>query len=168
VATTQEDRDAKTRLIGGIVLSASAAFLLLLSGLAIDPGTRADAALVRAADTMPVGSLRAQVMTKFHSMNDAGNGIFSDDISAAVAKYFPHGQPLKETERVIQQQDLGHLQPFKGSGNPGDGAMYVTRFSLMSGTFSEVYVVLNFEFAGKTRDDMVVKKAMAFIRGSNM
>jgi hypothetical protein len=150
------------------VLSASTALLLLLSGPVIHPRTNGNAALVHAADTMPAGSLRAEMMAKFHSMNDAGNGIFSDDISAAVAKYFPPGQSLMETEKVIQQQDLGHLQPFKGSGHPADGAMYVTRFSLMSGTFSEVYIVLNFEFSGTTRDDMVVKKARAFIRGSNM
>ena len=70
------------------------------------------------------------------------------EVWSAVAKYFPQGQPLAETETVIQQQDLGHLQPFKGSQKSADGAMYVTRFSLMNGAFSEVYVVLNFEFTG--------------------
>jgi hypothetical protein len=38
----------------------------------------------------------------------------------------------------------------------------------MSGMFSEVYIVLNFEFEGSSEANMTVKKTTAYIRGGNM
>jgi hypothetical protein len=127
-------------------------------------------ALVLAEDATSTGlrkSLMDRLMDKFHSMNAAGQGFFQDDISPIVAPYFPPGQPLAETAQVIHDQNLGELQKFKGMQEPGTTA-YVSKFSLMSGMFSEVYIVLNFEFEGQTEASMILKKTTAYIRGGNM
>ncbi len=127
-------------------------------------------ALILANDATAAGlrkNLMDRLMDKFHSMNDAGQGFFQDDISPIVASYFQPGQPFMETAKVIHDQNLGQLQKFKGMQDPGT-TDYVSKFNLMSGMFSEVYVVLNFEFEGQTEADMVLKKATAYIRGGNM
>jgi len=123
------------------------------------------------ADDATAASLRKnlmdRLMDKFHSMNDAGQGFFQDDISPIVAPYFPPGQPFAETAKVIHDQKLGRLQKFQGMQEQGT-TDYVSKFSLMGGMFSEVYIVLNFEFEGQTEANMVVKKTTAYIRGGNM
>jgi len=111
--------------------------------------------------------LMDRLMDKFHAMNDAQQGFFQDDISPIIAPYFPPGQPYAETQKVIQDQKLGELKKFEGMQEPGS-TQYVSRFSLMNGMFSEVYIVLNFDFAGQTQAGMTVKKATAYIRGGNM
>ena len=107
-------------------------------------------------------------MSTFHAMDAANRGIFQNDISTVVAPYFPPGQPFDKVKDTIESQKLGSLQPFKGKHDAIGGAMYVTRFSLMTGAFSEVYVVLNLDFTGKNEGDMVLQRAGGFIRGSNM
>lgn len=127
-------------------------------------------AIVMADDATSEGlrkNLMDRLMDKFHAMNDAEQGFFQDDISPIVAPYFPPGQPFAETAKVIHEQNLGQLQKFKGMQDPGTTA-YVSRFSLMSGMFSEVYIVLNFEFEGSSEANMTVKKTTAYIRGGNM
>ncbi len=125
-----------------------------------------------AEDIAPANGLRddlhARLMGKVHAMNDAGQGIFQDDISVLLTPYFPAGQAFSETRQVIAKMNLGTLQKFKGKPDPAGGTMYVTKFSVMDGMFTDVYVVLNFTFEGQTEADMKVKKATAFIRGSNM
>ncbi len=111
--------------------------------------------------------LVAPLMDKFHDMNAAKQGIFQEDISAIVGAYFPPGQSFVETQRIIREQNLGSLMLFKGMQD-SPGTMYVSRFDLMNGMFSEVYVVLNFDFAGKTETDMTVTKAGGYLRGGGM
>lgn len=136
------------------------------------PSYENPAHLVLADDTVPAKNLRdslmAPLMDKFHAMNDAGQGIFQHDVTAMVAPYFPPGQPFAETQRILKEQDLGTLQKFKGMQDSPGATMYVAKFSLMNGTFSEVYVVLNFDFAGQSEADMVVKKAGGFLRAGAM
>lgn len=120
------------------------------------------------ARNKPDKDLREILMDKFHAMDAANRGIFQDDISAVVAPYFPPGQPFDEVRKTIERQKLGSLQPFRGKHDAIRGAMYVTRFSLMTGAFSEVYIVLDLDFTGETEADMVLQKAGGFIRGSNM
>jgi len=112
--------------------------------------------------------LMDNLMDKFHAMNDAGQGIFQHDVSPLIEAYFPPGQPFAETVRILRDQNLGTLTKFKGMQDPAGGTMYVTKFNLMNGMFSEVYVVLNFDFEGKTEAGMTVKKATAMLRGGNM
>ena len=119
------------------------------------------------ASKRPEG-LRDALMGKFHAMDAANRGIFQDDISPLVASYFPVGEPFGEVEKMIRDQGLGSLHLFKGKHDPAEGTMYVTQFSLMTGAFSTVYIVLDLDFAGRTEGDMVLKKAGGFIRGSNM
>ncbi len=130
------------------------------------------ATFVLAEDIAPRENLRtslmAPLMDKFHAMNDAGQGIFQHDITSIVAPYFPPGQRFADTQRILKEQNLGTLQKFQGMQDSPGATMYVAKFSLMNGTFSEVYVVLNFDFAGKSEADMVVTKAGGFLRAGAM
>ncbi len=113
-------------------------------------------------------SLTAPLMDKFHAMNDAQQGIFQEDISLFIAPFFPPGQAFAETQKVLKEQDLGGLQKFKGMQDHPGATMYVARFNLMYGTFTQVYVVLNFDFAGNSEADMVLTKAGGFLRAGGM
>jgi hypothetical protein len=128
--------------------------------------------ILRTGAASPETSLRKtlmdRLMDKFHTMNDARQGFFQDDISTMVAPYFPPGQSFAETQKVIKEQNLGQLQKFEGQPDPNGDTMYVTKFNLMSGMFSQVYVVLNFDFDGTTETNMTVQKTTAYIRGGNM
>lgn len=124
--------------------------------------------LVLADEVAPAGGLNDSLMGKFHSMNDVGQGICQVDISPMIAAYFPVGQSFSETQKVIRKQHMGLLQKFKGMQDPAGGTKYVTRFSLLNGLFSEVYIVVDLNFEGRTEADMVLKKATAFLRGGNL
>ncbi|WP_020173761.1 hypothetical protein [Methyloferula stellata] len=116
----------------------------------------------------PRNSLMGKLMSEFYSMNDTRQGVFQDDVTAILAPYFPPGQRFSETEKILHDEDLGTLQRFEGKQDADAGTMYVTRFTLMLGMYSEVYVVLHFDFAGSSESDMVVKKIRAFLRGGSM
>jgi hypothetical protein len=123
--------------------------------------------LVLVEDVAPMEGLYDRLMDEFHTMNRERRGVFQDDITPMIAPYFPPGQPFAETEKLVREQKLGTLQKFKGMQDP-DGTMYVTKFSLMTGMFSEVYVVLHFDFQGTTDADMTLKRVAGYIRGGSM
>lgn len=112
----------------------------------------ASAHIVLANGAAPAKTLRdvltAPLMDKLHSMNDVGQGIFQEDVTSIVVPYFPPGQAFAETQKVLTEQDLGSLRKFKGMQDHPGATMYVARFNLMYGAFTQVYVVLNFDFAG--------------------
>lgn len=116
----------------------------------------------------PRDSLMGKLMSEFYSMNDERRGVFQEDVTSILAPYFPPGQPFLETEKILRDEDLGTLQRFEGKQDADAGKMYVTKFTLMLGMYSEVYVVLHFDFAGSSESDMVVKKIRAFLRGGSM
>ena len=132
-----------------------------------EAASRFGAAIIAVGET-PTEGLSHTLMKTFDAMKDSGKGLFLVDVSAVVAPYFPVGQPFAETEAVIRREHLGSLRAFKGAKDPGGGTMYVTKFSLMSELYSDVYVVVHFEFDGDTRADMVLKSTSAFIRATNM
>lgn len=119
------------------------------------------------ADPAPMPDLHKMLMGKFDAMNSRSDGIFHEDITPSVAAYFPVGQPMAETKKIIADQKLGTLKPFKGTNDPGMGSMFVTKFDLTSHLFSHVYVVLDFDFDG-AEPDMKLKQMKAFLRASNM
>ncbi len=133
------------------------------------PADKAPVALVEEA--IPTESLHdaliAPLMDRFHFMNDTKQGIFQDDVTSIIAPYFPPGQPFAETKKILEEEHLGPLQKFKGLDEPG-GKMFVSKFSLMYGMFSEVYVVLHFDFVGQSEEDMVVRKTDGFLRSGAM
>jgi hypothetical protein len=132
----------------------------------------ASANIVLANDAAPAKTLRdaltAPLMNKIHSMNDAGEGIFQEDVTSIVAPYFPPGQTFAETQKILKDQDLGSLRKFRGMQDHPGTTMYVARFNLMYGTFTQVYVVLNFDFAGGSEANMVLTKAGGFLRAGGM
>ena len=135
------------------------AMILVLATLAAAP-TRAEP-----PSAMP--DLHKMLMEKFDAMNRTDQGIFHEDITPSVSDYFPVGQPMSETKRIIAEQHLGALKPFKGTNDPGMGTMFVTRFDLMSHVFSNVYVVLDFDYDG-SGPDMKLTHMKAFLRAANM
>ena len=114
-----------------------------------------------------VPDLHKMLMEKLDAMNASSKGIFRHDITPSLADYFPVGQPMAETKKIIAAQKLGQLKPFKGTNDPGMGTMFVTKFDLTSQLFSNVYVVLDFDFDG-AEHDMKLKQMKAFLRASNM
>jgi len=162
------------------MLAALLAFTLLTANAQPCLDLRENTIVILADDTIPAKGLRAtldenlhdvlvdNLMDKFHAMNAAGQGIFQHDVSPLIRAYFPPGQPFAETVRILREQDLGTLTKFKGMQDPAGGTMYVAKFNLMNGMFSEVYVVLNFDFEGETEAGMTLKKATAMLRGGNM
>jgi hypothetical protein len=118
-------------------------------------------------DIAPIEGLHDRLMEEFYGMNRDRRGVFQDDVTAMIAPYFPPGQSFAETEKLVREQQLGTLQKFKGMQDP-DGTMFVTKFSLMTGMFSEVYVVLHFDFHGTTDADMTLKRVAGYIRGGSM
>ena len=126
-------------------------------------------AAILVADAMTIrGDVADAMMKKFHTMASADKGIFHDDVTAAAAPYFPVGQKLADTRRIAREQNLGPLKRFKGTMNPGADMMYVTKLDLMSEMFSNVYVVFDFDFTGKTEADMVLKGMHAYLKAGNM
>ena len=113
-------------------------------------------------------AVRKMIMNKINGMNAAKEGIFNEDVTDAVAPYFPPGQSLKDTESVIANEGLGTLRRFKGKQDPSKGTMYVTSFGMMTGMGSSVYVVINFEFGGTTHETMAIQAVKAFIRAKSM
>lgn len=145
-----------------------AALILMLLAAPVradDPGVRAKAGDVPAANEIP--DLHKMLMGKFDAMNGKSEGIFRQDITPSLAAYFPVGQPMAQTQKIIAEQKLGVLKPFKGTNDPGMGTMFVTRFDLTSLLFSHVYVVLDFDFDGAA-PDMKLKLMKAYLRASNM
>jgi hypothetical protein len=150
------------------MISALLALSLLHADARSHPVTTA-VPMIDIADSMTIrGDIADVMMKKFHTMAAADKGIFHDDVTAAVAPYFPVGQPIAETRRIAQEQKLGPLKPFKGSMNPGADMMFVTKLDLMSEMFSNVYVVFDFDFAGTNDADMVLKGMRAYLKAGNM
>ena len=114
------------------------------------------------------GNLHERLMSKFTTMNAAGTGIFHEDVSCAVAPMFPLGQTFDRTSEIARRQGLGNLRPFRGKQMPGPGRMFVARTSLMNKMFSDVYVVVDFDFDGPDEQHLVLKKVEAFLDASNM
>jgi hypothetical protein len=167
--STQNIKAAKPR--EAFMLVAFLAFALFCAGGPAHASYPDHSAIVLTDDAAPKQKLRdslmAPLMDRFHWMNDTKQGIFQDDVTSIVAPYFPPGQTFAETKKIIKEQDLGTLQKFKGLDEPG-GRMYVSKFSLMNGMFSQVYVVLDFDFVGQNETDMVVRKVGGFLRANAM
>ncbi len=125
------------------------------------------ASSVHAGDLASMPNLHTMLMEKFDAMNTMNQGIFREDVTPLVSTYFPVGQPMAETRRILSDQKLGALKPFKGTNDPGMGTMFVTKFDLTSHLFSHVYVVLDFDFGG-AGPDMKLKAMKAYLRASNM
>lgn len=148
-----------------VYAAALAVVLLGAPALADDPGVRGTAEDEAAKNAVP--DLHQMLMGKLDAMNDAKQGIFHHDITPSLAAYFPVGQPMAETRKIIAAQKLGTLKPFKGTNDPGMGTMFVTKFDLTGHIFSHVYVVLDFDFDG-AEPDMRLKQMKAYLRASNM
>lgn len=125
-------------------------------------------ALIHAADNDAHQSLKALCASLFEKMNDKNEGIFHEDISAAVAPYFPAGQPIAETRKVIAEQKLGELRAFKGKMMASETAPFATSFRLMGAQYSQVEVVLHFDFKGDSDSNYTVKSVHAYFRGTSM
>ena len=147
------------------ILAVLGTALLSLAASADEPGVRASAEDAAAANAVP--DLHKMLMEKLDSMNASSEGIFHHDITPSLAAYFPVGQPMAETKKIIAAQNLGVLKPFKGTNDPGMGTMFVSKFDLVGHVFSHVYVVLDFDFDGK-EPEMKLKAMKAFLRASNM
>ena len=115
----------------------------------------------------PMPDLHQMLMQKFDAMNTMGQGIFHQDVTGIVAPYFPVGQTKSETEKIIVDQHLGTMKPFKGTNDPGMGSMFVMKFDLSSHMFSNVYVVLDFDYSGDA-PNMKLIAMKAYLRASNM
>jgi hypothetical protein len=126
----------------------------------------------KAAAAQPVAGpndeIRRKIMGEIHYMNDTEQGIFHHDVTKTLAPYFPHGQAMRDTEAVIADHQLGALRKFKGEEDPSEGTMYMTSFEMMAGMGSNVYVVIDFDFDGATRDTMVLRRMKAFVRAKAM
>ena len=136
------------------------------------PMTMLAAALVWASpavagDQASMPDLHTMLMDKFDAMNTMNQGIFREDVTPLVSSYFPVGQPMVQTKKILSEQKLGTLTPFKGTNDPGMGTMFVTKFDLTSHLFSHVYVVLDFDFEGAA-PEMKIKAMKAYVRASNM
>ena len=144
------------------------AMLVALAAALMAPPSRADQPAAPAfAEKAAMPDLHKMLMGKFDAMNSRSDGIFHEDVTPMVAPYFPVGQPMAETRKIIATQKLGTLMPFKGTNDPGMGTMFVTKFDLTSHLFSHVYVVLDFDF-DSAEPDMRLKAMKAFLRASNM
>ena len=148
-----------------VILAIIGVTLLCMPAWADDPGVSSKTEDLATQNAMP--DLHKMLMGKFDAMNSKSDGIFREDITPSVAAYFPIGQPMSETRKIVAAQKLGTLKPFKGTNDPGMGTMFVTKFDLTSHLFSHVYVVLDFDFDG-AEPDMKLKQMKAFLRASNM
>ncbi len=148
-----------------IIIVALAATLVAASARADEPGVRGAAEDAAAKNAMP--DLHKMLMDEFDTMNASHEGIFRHDITPSLVTYFPVGQSMAETKKILAAQNLGTLAPFKGTNDPGMGTMYVSKFDLVGHVFSHVYVVLDFDFDG-AEPDMKLKAMKAYLRASNM
>ena len=124
--------------------------------------------LVRVADTGEQGDLHKQLMGKYLSMNAKHEGIFHENITPTVEKYFPVGQPIAETKKIIAEQHLGELKPYMGKPMADEGSPFATTFHVTDKNFTEVAVVLHIGFSGHDESDFKVKTVHAFLRGTGM
>lgn len=139
--------------------------MLAMPAYAEDKGVRDTAE--RAASEHAIPDLHAMLMDKLDDMNARKEGIFHHDITPSLQSYFPVGQPMAETKKIIAMQKLGTLKPFKGTNDAGMGKMFVTKFDLTGHVFSNVYVVLDFDFDGAEPQSKLTHM-QAFLRASNM
>lgn len=112
--------------------------------------------------------LHKMLMDKLDSMNAENRGIFHDDVTGMVAPYFPMGQTMADTKRVLAEQHLGKLHRFMGQNDPGMGTMFVAKSALMSHAYPDVSVVVNFDYEGAREGDMRLTHMRAFLRAENM
>lgn len=122
----------------------------------------------RAGDAVPGTSpLKTMLMDKVDAMNVRSAGIFREEVTPDVAPYFPLGQSMADTERVMAEQKLGKMKPFKGTNDLGMGTMFVAKSDLVSHVFAHVYVVFDFDYAG-TAPDMKLIAMKAYMRSGTM
>ncbi len=113
-------------------------------------------------------TLKQKVIDRFREVEARQQGVFNEEITDLIAPLFPPGTTLDETTKTIEQEKIGKLHRFKGTMEPGDGAMFVTDFNLMIASFSHVYVVIDLSFVENSEGRMVVRKSKAFLRSDNM
>lgn len=143
--------------------------ITLLSAMPAATQTDRPAVLVAAAEQVrPSGDLHEILKRKFDEMNAHANGIFHEDVTSLVEPFFPLGESYADVEATIRTQHLGTMRPFMGTNDPGMGKMFVTKFSLMSEMFSDISVIIDFDFDGDSKGAMVLKKRTAFVQAANM
>ena len=140
--------------------------VLLMTGSAVADAR--NSGFPQAAPVTNAPDLRKDLMERASALQAAHHGIFRVEVTEIVLPAFPAGQPMTETEAIVTRQKLGTLRKFKGEQMPNEGTMYVSTFTLMKGMMSHIYVVLDFDFDGTTRQNMVLRKVKAFIRATNM
>ena len=113
-------------------------------------------------------ALRQKVIQRFQAVDAQHRGLFNEDITDLVAPFFPPGQSLDDSSRTVVEQNAGRLRRFRGIMEPGDGAMFVADFNLVTATFSHVYVVIDLSFIESSEGGMVLRKSRAFLRSTNM
>ena len=122
----------------------------------------------RAREATPASALRQKLMDTVHAMGTKGDMVAHDDVSSIIAPLFPAGQSFAATQQVVKQYRLGQLRMFKGTQMMPNGKMYATRFSLVSGMISDVYVIIDFDFVGTNEQDMVLQTTKAFLQSTSM
>ena len=133
-----------------------------------DPSVPPTRPLVRVVETAVANALHERLMGTVHAMGMAGDAISHDDVTAFVAPLFPKGQTFAQTQKVLRDHNLGQLKMFKGTQMMPNGKMYATRFDLMKGMSSEVYVIIDFDFVGTTEQDMVLSDTKAYLQATSM
>ena len=130
-------------------------------------GGNRSAAIVRVAEGLQA-DLKAKLMGKFDAMNAKREGIFHEDVTPTVAPYFPAGQPIADTRKIIAEQHLGEFVPFKGKMMADENAPFPTKFHLMGAQYSQVEVIFDFDFDGTNETNFKVKSVHAYLRGTSM
>ena len=137
--------------------------------LALPAGPPRTAAFERAAMSADdQATLHKQLMDKVEAMDRSSQGIFNDDVTPLVARYFPAGQSYADTAAILRDQELGELKPYVGKTGPGDGTMYVSRFDLMSHVFAHVFVVLHFAYRRAPDGSLGLDHMRAYLRSQTM
>lgn len=136
--------------------------------LAIAPSVRAQEKAPAPSEHRAIPDLRRMLMGEFDAMNAASQGIFHEDVTASLAPYFPVGQPLAETRKIIAEQHLGALHNYMGVNDSGMGTMFVTRFDLVSGMSAHISVVVDFDYDQAGGEQARLTHMKAFLRAANM
>ena len=142
--------------------------LLAFALASTNPAPTAVRPIVPVVETAVANALHERLMGTVHAMGMAGDAISHDDVTSFVASLFPKGQTFAQTKQVLRDHNLGELRMFKGMQMMPNGKMYVTRFDLMKGMSSEVYVVIDFDFVGTNEQDMVLSDTKAFLDATSM
>ena len=90
-------------MLRSLVFAAVAVLASTPPGRADEPGPRTGVEDAASAHAIP--DLHRMLMDKLDAMNAKDEGIFRDDITPSLAPYFPVGQPMAETKRIIAAQN---------------------------------------------------------------